>query len=196
MTLPHYHSLPPYVPFLQALDIELLHEIPIRVMRAADIQYYAPPDVPMPRVQLELPYNRSMRTVLEVRERRRQGGREGGRGEGKGGRLQRRTGTHFFASPLSPPSLPPSLPPPPLALSGSRAWTDFASSMGTWAGLSGCVFRMIGVMCRRFMGKEGNALPPSIPPSLSFFFHNTNANNHIYTREGGREKGGRDGGRK
>ncbi|GAB5033927.1 checkpoint protein [Nannochloropsis oceanica] len=49
----------------RALDIELLHEIPIRVMRAADIQYYAPPDVPVPRVQLELPYNRSMRTVLE-----------------------------------------------------------------------------------------------------------------------------------
>jgi len=35
-------------------------------MRAADIQYYTPPDVPLPRVQLELPYNRSMRTVLEV----------------------------------------------------------------------------------------------------------------------------------
>jgi hypothetical protein len=50
----------------QALDMELLHEVPIRVMRAADIQYYMPPDVAMPRVQLELPYNRSMRTVLEV----------------------------------------------------------------------------------------------------------------------------------
>lgn len=46
--------------------MELLHEVPIRVMRAADIQYYMPPDVAMPRVQLELPYNRSMRTVLEV----------------------------------------------------------------------------------------------------------------------------------
>jgi hypothetical protein len=61
-------SLPPSLPLShpQALDIELLHEIPIRVMRAADIQYYTPPDVPVPRVQLELPYNRSMRTVLEV----------------------------------------------------------------------------------------------------------------------------------
>ncbi|TFJ82210.1 hypothetical protein NSK_006539 [Nannochloropsis salina CCMP1776] len=49
----------------RALDMELLHEVPIRVMRAADIQYYMPPDVAMPRVQLELPYNRSMRTVLE-----------------------------------------------------------------------------------------------------------------------------------
>ncbi len=34
-------------------------------MRAADIQYYTPPDVPVPHVQLELPYNRSMRTVLD-----------------------------------------------------------------------------------------------------------------------------------
>jgi len=68
--LPSLPPLPPSLspPPLQALDIELLHEIPIRVMRAADIQYYAPPDVPVPRVQLELPYNRSMRTVLEVRE--------------------------------------------------------------------------------------------------------------------------------
>jgi hypothetical protein len=42
-----------------------MHEIPVRVMRAADIQYYTPPDVPVPRVQLELPYNRSMRTVID-----------------------------------------------------------------------------------------------------------------------------------
>lgn len=43
---------------LQAMEVDLLHEIPVRVMRAADIQYYTPPDVPPPRVQLELPYNR------------------------------------------------------------------------------------------------------------------------------------------
>jgi hypothetical protein len=40
------------------MEVELLHEIPVRVMRAADIQYYTPPDVPPPRVQLELPYNK------------------------------------------------------------------------------------------------------------------------------------------
>ncbi len=40
------------------MEVDLLHEIPVRVMRAADIQYYTPPDVPPPRVQLELPYNR------------------------------------------------------------------------------------------------------------------------------------------
>lgn len=50
---------------IQALDVELLHEIPVRVMRAQDIQYYTPPDVPMPQVQLELPYNKSMRVVLD-----------------------------------------------------------------------------------------------------------------------------------
>lgn len=40
------------------MEVDLLHEIPVRVMRAADIQYYTPPDVPPPRVQLELPYNK------------------------------------------------------------------------------------------------------------------------------------------
>lgn len=40
------------------MEVNLLHEIPVRVMRAADIQYYTPPDVPPPRVQLELPYNK------------------------------------------------------------------------------------------------------------------------------------------
>lgn len=42
----------------KAMEVDLLHEIPVRVMRAADIQYYTPPDVPPPQVQLELPYNR------------------------------------------------------------------------------------------------------------------------------------------
>lgn len=49
----------------RTLDIEFAHEIPVRVMRAQDIQYYMPPDVPTPQVQLELPYGRSMRTVVE-----------------------------------------------------------------------------------------------------------------------------------
>jgi len=45
--------------------IDLHHAIPVRIMRAAEMQYHLPPKINMPDVQLELPNNRPLRTVIE-----------------------------------------------------------------------------------------------------------------------------------
>ncbi|CAM9361929.1 unnamed protein product [Discosporangium mesarthrocarpum] len=49
----------------RALEIDVVHDIPIRVMKASDIQYHSPPEVQMPQIQLELPRHRSLRTVID-----------------------------------------------------------------------------------------------------------------------------------
>mmetsp|Transcript_2605 Transcript_2605/g.3687 ORF Transcript_2605/g.3687 Transcript_2605/m.3687 type:complete len:384 (+) Transcript_2605:33-1184(+) len=46
-------------------SIEVHHAIPVRIMRAADMQYHLPPRISMPDVQLELPHDRSLRAVVE-----------------------------------------------------------------------------------------------------------------------------------
>jgi len=45
--------------------IEVHHAIPIRMMRVAEMQYHLPPRINMPDVQLELPSDRPLRTVVE-----------------------------------------------------------------------------------------------------------------------------------
>ena len=45
--------------------VEVHHAIPIRVMRAAEMQYHLPPRISMPDVQLELPFDRPLKTVVE-----------------------------------------------------------------------------------------------------------------------------------
>jgi len=46
-------------------NIEVHHAIPIRIMRAVEMQYHVPPRINMPDVQLELPNDRPLRTVVE-----------------------------------------------------------------------------------------------------------------------------------
>lgn len=36
----------------QALEVDVVHDIPITVLRASEIQQYMPPDVPTPQVRL------------------------------------------------------------------------------------------------------------------------------------------------
>lgn len=46
-------------------SIEVHHAIPVKVMRVAEMQYHLPPRIPNPDVQLELPLDRPIRTVIE-----------------------------------------------------------------------------------------------------------------------------------
>mmetsp|Transcript_22855 Transcript_22855/g.65949 ORF Transcript_22855/g.65949 Transcript_22855/m.65949 type:complete len:290 (+) Transcript_22855:225-1094(+) len=45
--------------------VEVHHAIPIRVMRAVEMQYHLPPRINMPQVQLELPFDRPLKTVVD-----------------------------------------------------------------------------------------------------------------------------------
>ena len=45
--------------------IEVHHAIPIRIMRAVEMQYHLPPRINMPNIQLELPVDRPLRSVVE-----------------------------------------------------------------------------------------------------------------------------------
>ena len=45
--------------------VDVHHAIPIRVMRAVEMQYHLPPRINMPQVQLELPFDRPLRTVVD-----------------------------------------------------------------------------------------------------------------------------------
>lgn len=45
--------------------VEVHHAIPVLIMRAEEIQYHLPPQINLPDVQLELPNDRPLRTVVE-----------------------------------------------------------------------------------------------------------------------------------
>uniref|UniRef100_A0A7S1TZY9 Checkpoint protein n=1 Tax=Phaeomonas parva TaxID=124430 RepID=A0A7S1TZY9_9STRA len=49
----------------RALEVDVTHDIPVKVLKAAEIEAYAPPEVPAPSVQLELPASRQLRTVVD-----------------------------------------------------------------------------------------------------------------------------------
>uniref|UniRef100_A0A7S2A7M3 Checkpoint protein n=1 Tax=Trieres chinensis TaxID=1514140 RepID=A0A7S2A7M3_TRICV len=46
-------------------SVEVHHAIPVRIMRADEMQYHLPPRISMPDVQLELPPDRPLKTVAE-----------------------------------------------------------------------------------------------------------------------------------
>mmetsp|Transcript_10591 Transcript_10591/g.15808 ORF Transcript_10591/g.15808 Transcript_10591/m.15808 type:complete len:364 (+) Transcript_10591:1-1092(+) len=46
-------------------SIDVHHAIPVRIMRAAEMQYHLPPRIDLPDVQLELPAERPLRPVVE-----------------------------------------------------------------------------------------------------------------------------------
>jgi len=46
-------------------SVEVHHAIPVRIMRADDMQYHLPPQISMPDVQLQLPSDRPIKTVIE-----------------------------------------------------------------------------------------------------------------------------------
>jgi len=48
-----------------AAAVDVTHDIPIKVLRVADIAYYLPPEVPPPDVALQLPRGRLLRTIIE-----------------------------------------------------------------------------------------------------------------------------------
>lgn len=50
---------------LDARALDVTHDIPIRVLQAADIINYLPPNVPSPDVALELPKSKQLRPMVE-----------------------------------------------------------------------------------------------------------------------------------
>jgi hypothetical protein len=48
-----------------AAAVDVMHDIPIKVLRASDIVYFAPPDVPPPDTALQLPRGKLFRTIIE-----------------------------------------------------------------------------------------------------------------------------------
>ena len=46
-------------------SVEVHHAIPVRIMRADEMQYHLPPQISMPDVQLQLPSDRPLKTVIE-----------------------------------------------------------------------------------------------------------------------------------
>lgn len=49
----------------RASEVDIVHDIPIKIMKSSDIVYYQPPEIPDPSVVLELPRGRLMKTVLD-----------------------------------------------------------------------------------------------------------------------------------
>ena len=50
----------------RAMEVDVVHDIPVVVMRASEYSsYYRPPDVPQPQVQLELPNSKGFKTVVD-----------------------------------------------------------------------------------------------------------------------------------
>ena len=47
------------------LEVDVVHDIKVKVMRASEYEYYKPPDVPQPTVQLELPTQKSLKNVVD-----------------------------------------------------------------------------------------------------------------------------------
>lgn len=50
---------------LEALSLNITHDVPIRILPASDIIYYNPPDIPPPTVSLELPRTKLLRIIVE-----------------------------------------------------------------------------------------------------------------------------------
>lgn len=49
----------------RALEIDVLHEIPVTLIRASDAAYYNPPPVDRPQVQLTLPMGRGLKNIVD-----------------------------------------------------------------------------------------------------------------------------------
>jgi len=49
----------------RAMEVDVVHDIPVFVMRASEYEYYRPPDVPQPEVQLELPNSKGFKNVVD-----------------------------------------------------------------------------------------------------------------------------------
>lgn len=59
------HSQPVLCVETRAMEVDVVHDIPIVVMRASEYEYYRPPDVPQPQVQLELPTAKGFKNVID-----------------------------------------------------------------------------------------------------------------------------------
>ena len=47
------------------LMIDVAHDIPIKVLKSTDVIYYVPPTVPPPKVALDLPKTKLMKTIID-----------------------------------------------------------------------------------------------------------------------------------
>jgi HUS1 checkpoint protein len=47
------------------MSVDVLHDIPIRVLKPTEIIHYMPPDIPAPKVALDLPKNKLMKTIVD-----------------------------------------------------------------------------------------------------------------------------------
>jgi hypothetical protein len=59
------HGQPVLCVETRAMEVDVVHDIPIVVMRSSEYEYYRPPDVPPPQVQLELPNSKMFKTVVD-----------------------------------------------------------------------------------------------------------------------------------
>ncbi len=49
----------------RAMEVDIVHDIPITVMRSSEYDWYRPPEIPAPQVQLELPSSKGFKNVVD-----------------------------------------------------------------------------------------------------------------------------------
>ncbi len=47
------------------MSVDVSHDIPIRVLKPSEVIYYLPPDIPAPRVALDLPKSKLLKTIVD-----------------------------------------------------------------------------------------------------------------------------------
>lgn len=47
------------------MSVDVLHDIPIRVLKPSEVVFYLPPQVPRPQVALDLPKNKLLKTIVD-----------------------------------------------------------------------------------------------------------------------------------
>lgn len=50
---------------MEGLSVDVVHDIPIKILKATEIVYHMPPEVPLPTVALDLPHNKFLRNIVD-----------------------------------------------------------------------------------------------------------------------------------
>ena len=59
-----FHNSTPCLCIESYSDVDILHDIPVKVLKVSELNYHLPPQVPKPRVQLEV-HSLNLRTILK-----------------------------------------------------------------------------------------------------------------------------------